>query len=316
VTVTAKDLLQGGDPARARLLPITEVEVDVDSAPPGRWRDDLALWASHHDGGGAGGIVTLAAPELTGDQLVGVAEMAQIAGIGASTLRAYISREEGDVPLPQATVHGRSVWARPVAEEWAEQRHRSHDGLIEAVSAGRQDSPLPSGIAEVWTRFSRSFFAQLWERPTWRKRWALRWRTEAAVREVAETLSWEVAGSITNLVNVYDLATTVRLAVLHELDTGKRREDELYVDVEDHDYQFFGIVPPVAKTLDWLIRHAPGAAGHTIEEIIGQADREFGIPRRVSERSIATALSLDGILDEETLDDFLQRVQAPEANST
>lgn len=54
--------------------------------------------------------------------MVGVAEIAEIA---ASTLRAYISWEENDVPQPQATLNGRSAWTRPVAEEWAEQRRRS-----------------------------------------------------------------------------------------------------------------------------------------------------------------------------------------------
>lgn len=317
VTVTAKDLLQDGNLAQARLLPITEV--DAAAAPPDRWRDDLALWASHRDDGAlADSVVTLAAPELTGDQLVGLAEMAQIAGIGASTLRAYVSRGEGDVPLPQATVHGRNVWARPVAEEWAEQRRRSSDGRNDAVSADREGSSLPVGVAEVWTRFSRIFFSFLWERPTWRKRWALRWRTEAAVREVAETLSWDVAASMTKLVPIYDMAATVRQAMLYEFVIGQR----LHRDTSDpecaddyDDYEFFGITPTVTRMLDWLVRHDPAAAGHTIEEIIGEADRELGIPRQVSERSITTALSLDGTLDEETRENFLQRVLAPEANS-
>jgi hypothetical protein len=69
-------------------------------------------------------VVTVSAPDLTGDQLVGVSELAEIGGVAASTLRAYISRGEGDVPQPQATVSGRSVWSRLVAAEWAERRRR------------------------------------------------------------------------------------------------------------------------------------------------------------------------------------------------
>ncbi|GAA4210814.1 hypothetical protein GCM10022252_79120 [Streptosporangium oxazolinicum] len=312
MTVTAKDLLPGGDPARSRLLSITDV--DVEAAPSGRWRDDLALWASHREGDLADSVVTLTAPELTGDQLVGLAEMAQIAGIAASTLRAYISRGEGDVPLPQATVHGRSAWARPVAEEWAEQRRRSRDGVDEAVSAARQGNSLPVGVAETWTRFSRNFFSLLWEHPTWRKRWALRWRTEASVQEIAEALSWEVAGDISKLVPVYDLATTIRQAMLHEFAIGM----ELHDDGESgqRDYDYFGITPAVAKTLDWLIRHNPATAGRTIEQIIGEASRQLNIPRHVSERSITTALQLDGTLDEETRKNFLERVLAPQASTS
>lgn len=318
VTVTAPDLLQGGDPARARLLSITEL--DVDAAPPGRWRDDLALWASHRDGNLTDSVVTLAAPELTGDQLVGVTEMAQAAGIGASTLRAYVSRGEGDVPLPQATVHGRNMWARPVAEEWAEQRRRSHDGLIEAVAAKREDSTLPTGIAEVWTRFSRAFFSRLWEHPTWRKRWALRWRTEAAVREVAETLSWDVAADLTRLVPIHDLAVTTRQAVLHEFADDQAREREIRQDLNiagDPPYdQFVAISPQIANILDWLIRHDPATAGHAIQEIIGESERGLSIPRQVSEDAIRTALALDGTLDEKTRNDFLHRVLTPETSST
>jgi hypothetical protein len=131
-------------------------------------------------------VVTLAAPELNADQMVSVAEMAEFAGIAASTLRAYIARGEADVPLPQAVLNSRSAWARPVAEEWAEQRQRSPDGVTQAVSADRARASLPVGVAERWGRFTRVFFALLWERAAVRKRWALRWRTEAAVRDVAE----------------------------------------------------------------------------------------------------------------------------------
>ncbi len=316
VTVTAEDLLQGGNPARARLLSITEL--DVDAAPSGRWRDDLALWASRRHGSLTDSTVTLAAPELTGDQLVSVTEMAQIAGIGASTLRAYVSRGEGDVPLPQATVHGRSVWARPVAEEWAEQRRRSHDGLIEAVSAKREDSTLPAGVTEVWTRFSRTFFSRLWEHPTWRKRWALRWRTESAVQEVAETLSWDVAANLTQIVPVHDLAAAIRQSVLHEFANDQARERSIRQDLDitgDSPYdQHVAIGLQIANLLDWLIRHAPAVAGHAIQEIIGEAERELGIPRPVSEDAIRTALALDGTLDEETREGFLHRVLTPEAH--
>jgi transposase len=35
-------------------------------------------------------------------------ELAQVADVGASTLRAYLARGEGEVPTPQATVGGRA----------------------------------------------------------------------------------------------------------------------------------------------------------------------------------------------------------------
>jgi hypothetical protein len=276
------------------------------------------LWASRREDRGLGdNVVTLTAPELVADQLVGVGEMAEIAGIGASTLRAYLSRGEGDIPLPQAVISNRSMWARPVAEEWAEQRRRSSEGVEEAVSADHEGSTHPIGITETWKRFSRNFFSLLWDRQSLRKRWALRWRTETAVREIAETLSWEVAASIPKLIGVWDLATTVRQALVYEFRDGRDLHHSIQDDSgdqRDDDYQFFGITPAVTKTLDWLIRHEPAAAGRAIEQAIGEAETNLEIPRAVTERSIATALSLDGTLDETTLDAFLERVFTPAAN--
>ena len=70
-------------------------------------------------------VVGLIAPELSGDQLINATELAQIGGVAPSTLRAYLSRGESEVPSPQAVVGGRAMWARPVAEEWAERRRTS-----------------------------------------------------------------------------------------------------------------------------------------------------------------------------------------------
>lgn len=58
-------------------------------------------------------------------------------------------------------------------------------------------------------------------------------------------------------------------------------------------------------------RHHPDSARHTIGEIIGEAERRLGILRKVSESSLSTAPSLDGELDEATLEEFLSRVLTP-----
>lgn len=71
------------------------------------------------------------------------------------------------------------------------------------------------------------------------------------------------------------------------------------------------MLPKVAKTLDWLIRHEPAAAGCVIAEVVGEAEQELRIPRPVSEKSITTALALDGTLDEQTRKDFLTRILPP-----
>ncbi|GAA2286391.1 hypothetical protein GCM10010415_66120 [Streptomyces atrovirens] len=64
--------------------------------------------------------------------------MAQIGGIVASTLCARISRDQRDVPPPQATLNGRSLWVRTVAQDWAEERDRS--------PSRRRDAAVPPRI--------------------------------------------------------------------------------------------------------------------------------------------------------------------------
>lgn len=273
--------------------------------------------------------MALSAPEFTGEQLVGVGELAEIAGVVASTLRAYLSRDKGDVPTPQATVNGRSVWARPVAQEWAEARRRSPEGVRAAVATDQDATSLPEGMAEVWQRFTRRFFSRLWENPAQRKRWALRWRNEAAARDLAQDLGWEIAAGLDSLVPLDALARTVRHAVLDEFATGQQLDRDLDRDPDQHRHLsvagpiaedraipsggavFYGITTPVARMLDWLIRHSPTSAGHAIGEIIGEAQRRLDIPREVSEHSIRTALVLDSKLAPSVRDEFLDLVFTP-----
>lgn len=308
ITVTAADLLnERGDPARGHLLGIDEIDPEAPLA--GRWLDHLALWAGRRNGRVplSDCVVKVAAPELAGDQLVGVSELAEIAGIAASTLRAYISRGEGTVPQPQATISGRNFWSRPVAEDWAEERRRSPLALNAVVSGPEAGGSVPVGMTEVWQRFTCVFLSRLWDSPERRKRWALRWRTEAAARDLAEDLSWAVATGIPTLIPVQDLATTVRHAVLDEFATSQDLDRKLGRPAQDH-VGFHGITHGVARMLDWLIRHNPSMAADTIEAIVGEAERRLDIPREVSEESLRTALALDSKLDPETRVEFLDRV--------
>lgn len=50
----------------------------------------------------------------------------------------------------------------------------------------------------------------------------------------------------------------------------------------------------VAKMFDWLVRHHPRMAGHTIGEIVGDAERE--LLRQATIRALRTALVMDGKL--------------------
>lgn len=305
-TITAADLLHGNaNPERGRVLQV--IDVDPDAARTGRWLDSLALWAAQRGGQGLERcVVQITAPELTGDQLVGVSELAEITGIAASTLRAYIARGEGDVPDPQAAVSGHNVWARPVAEEWAEQRRRSPESAAAAIAADHHGIKVAPGIADAWDRFSRIFTSALWDNPDRRR--ALRWRGKDTARQVAERLAWYVAADVQEgrIIPTADLAVTIRHAILDEFASGQKLSR-----ASGADDVFFGIAPQVTRTLDWLIRHDPRTGKHVIAEIIGDAERNLAIARDVSEHSLTTALHLDGKLDHGSLNDYLDRVLSP-----
>lgn len=303
-TITAEDLLDdNAHPEGGRLLKIANF--DTQTPPPDSWNDHLAMWASRRPPTArplSQCVVRLSAPELSADQLIGVPDMAQIGGIAASTLRAYITRNQREVPPPQATIKGRNLWARPVAEDWAEARERSPENA--ATKLNSPDDDLSIGLSELRQRLARRFFGALWERPDWRKRWALRFRTETAVREVANELALSVAADTDSIIDVHDLAATVRHAILDEFAFGKE------LDGTD-DPVFFGIATPVAKMLDWLIRHHPRTAHHVINDVIGEAEQRLDVTRDVSAKSIRTALGLDSSLPRPMLRDFLDRALPP-----
>jgi hypothetical protein len=207
------------------------------------------------------------------------------------------------------------MWSRPVAEEWAEQRRRDPDALKQSVSViadsdihGQDGDGHPIGIANLWDRYTRNFMSQLWRDTATRKRWALRWRTEPAVHQVARDLAWDVAAGITRVVPVYDIALTVQMAILGDLANAQKRKISLGVAPGRRS---FGISPQITRTLDWLIRHEPNAAASAIGELIGQAKDDLGVPAEVMERTLRTALSMHGELAAEAARDFLDRVFTP-----
>ena len=312
ITVTAADLLDGtGDPGRVRVQEVTEV--DLEEAVSGRWIDHLALWAASRPDGAVAldrCVVDLAAPELTGDQLVGVAELAAIGGIAASTLRAYIARGMSEVPLPQATVGGRNVWSRPVADDWAEQRRRSPEGVSRTISGGRDEDELP-GFTAIRNQLSRVFMVSLWDAPDGRRRWALRWRNQALVRDVADELSLRAAEHLEygGFINMKDLGATIRHALLDELAYSKSLQP-----AGPKSAPFYSITDQPARMLDWLIAHDPDGAGAMIGLCIGEAERRLGIPRDMTERSLRRALLPSKALDNAKMRSYLDLVMTPKGN--
>ncbi|MEU7983210.1 hypothetical protein AB0B63_32415 [Micromonospora sp. NPDC049081] len=306
LTISAADQPQG-DPSKGVLWAIADLDLDaVRVAGSRHWRDDFALWAARHGGGRhlAGCVVHLTAPELAADQLLGVAELAEVAGIGASTLRAYQARGESEVPLPQAIVGGRSMWSRPVAEDWAETRARSRDGVARTM-ADRDHDNLSIGVARLWDYFTTAFTIDLWDRDSNRKRFALRWRTKAAVREIAHDVAWTAAASLDRIVPLDDLGATIRAAVLFEFADWQRtaRDEEVSYPINH----------AITRMLDWLIQHKPEQARAVVAEIVGEAERTLNIPPTVTGFSLRQALALDGkLLGENAYTEFLDLVLPPD----
>ena len=257
----------------------------------------------------AGCVVGLSAPELHAEQLLGVNELAETAGIAASTLRAYLARDESDVPVSQAVVGGRDMWSRPVAEDWAERGQRSREGVAEAL--GDQEHPnLDRGVAEVWKEYTPvSSPAGCGTTPGENARAARAYQT--AVEDLGNDLAWTVAGSLRRIIPIGDLGHTIRNAVLYEFVHWQRlTADEL----EDPDAPgaFLPINHRVAHMLDWLIRHNHGQAAHTVHSIVGDAERDLKITAKLTGYSLHKAMNMDGKLDAETYAKFFDRVLPPE----
>ena len=305
LTISAADLPRGNANEGINWA-ITDLDLDVLlPAEPARWRDDFAYWRVLHDERHpAGCVVQLTAPELAADQLLGVAELAEVAGIGASTLRAYQARGENEVPLPQAIVGGRSMWSRPVADDWAETRRRSRDGVARTM-ADREHDNLSIGVVRLWDYFTNAFTIDLWDRDANRKRFALRWRTKAAVREVAHDVAWTAAASLDRIIPAGDLGHTIRAAVLFELADWQRtmRAEKISYPINH----------AITRMLDWYIQHQPDRAQAVVAEIVGEAERGLNIPPAITGYSLRQALALDGKLPgENAYEEFLDLALPPD----
>ncbi|MEU9617241.1 hypothetical protein AB0D56_37875 [Streptomyces sp. NPDC048209] len=308
VTVSAADVLDdSARQAKGRVLKVANIDPD-EQAPAAGWLDDLARWATLRRKRHAvlpldKCVIKLSAPELAPDRLIGVTGLAQLGGMTDSALRASMSRGEGNVPAPQACVDGHGAWARPVGLDWAECRRRSVSSVSALLSAG-PDASLSTGSESLRERFNRIFFSHLWQRPQLRKRWALRFRSEEAVRQVASELAWSVVGNLDHIVPAHPLAVTVRHAILDELAANQ----QLHHEAGHPAGAYYGVHPDVAQMLDWLVRHHPTHAQQIIGEIVGEAERRFAIPRQLTARSLRVALELDGKLDRAAREEYLERV--------
>ncbi|MFF9785687.1 hypothetical protein [Streptomyces nigrescens] len=256
-TVTAADLLCDPtiDADHGQLHTVASL---TNAAPTSsNWLNDLARWATHRTQEPNRPslkrcMVNLTAPELAADQLVNTPTLAAIASITPSTLRAYISRCNGGVPHPQATIGGRPMWSLPVAQAWATQRRRPAPD-VRAVKPADRAGELSPGDNDLWRRLDQLFFAALWGHPAHRTRWVLRHRTPDAVHEVAADLAHLAVTRLHDTVPMQALAEVLTHAVLVDpaAPTGPSSS--------------------AGQVLDWLTRHDPRLAEQTLTTITQQS---------------------------------------------
>lgn len=304
-TITADDLLDSSDEDTPGKVGKVAHFQPGDPIPAAQWHDDLATWAlRRRDREDAlplkHCVVTLNAPELSDTALLGVEEFAAQAGIAASTLRAYLARDEADIPLPQVS-DGRKRWSRPVVQDWIEQRRRDTSA---ATLSGQEDDTLPVGLRRLWNRLTEALFRDLWSQPAARRRWARPHRTENAVREVAHQAGWTAALHLDSTIPYDDLIWIIWQGLVRELDNYPGHGD-LPITMSRH----------AERVLGWLVEHKPDRGPALFGTIVRNAEQDLNIPPAVTIRSLRDALhsSDSGITDRKRLDGYLDAALPPQA---
>ncbi|MDV7193308.1 hypothetical protein [Mycolicibacterium fortuitum] len=312
-SITAADILAldddptGGSASVLTIADVHNAAVDGAIQPMivGNWADHLQLWAGRRRTSAlplSRCIVDLSAPELAADQLIGTPELAAQAGIAASTLRAYSARGENDLPTHQAIVGGRKMWSRPVGADWAENRNRLPDSVAAALAGSTE---LSVGQIDLRDRFTTKFFNRIWS-STFRKQWRL--KDEQTARQRAAELASVVATNVDDIIPVEALRHTVCAAVL-----GQFRKDVTAGTISPEKLDYVLIPPRTGKILDWLVRHHPWQAATAINDIIGAAKTELGLPPDATSAAIRRTLNYDGKLARNGYDAYLDRVLPPPA---
>jgi hypothetical protein len=172
------------------------------------------------------------------------------------------------------------------------------------MSAGDRHRLAP-GAAQIRDRFSETFFSFLWKRPDIRKRWVLRHRNEPSVREVADQLAFEVADSLRRIIPTDALGPTIRHAVLEDFASSLRVSERRGGELKDFDLI---LSVPLAKMVSWFIQHFPTSAQWYLGEIMGEADKQLGIPAQATGEALRRSATTNGELDGQAAKEFFSRL--------
>ncbi|WP_100514057.1 helix-turn-helix transcriptional regulator [Mycobacteroides abscessus] len=284
---------------------VTRSSRDGQIAPrsvPDRWGEHLRMWAAQRSPGGLPlekCVVKLGAKELFPNQLIDAAELASRAGVSASTLRAYIARGDIDFPAAQMVFGGRNFYSRPVGDDWLEERSRSREQVAATLAASPD---LSVGQEEVRARLSGRFFSLL--RGPLRKVWRI--KNEHTTRARADELAVAVATDIDAIVPVDHLAFALKAAILNNFRECVELNSlgsgvNLYLQM------------PMARLMDWYVRHFPARAGFWINDLIRDAEQDLELERSVVIDALKRSLLLDGKRAPEEYEKFLALVLPPKS---
>lgn len=307
-TITAADLIDSScQAALGQLCKVARLVPDATTVTSQQWHHDLAMWACHRETRADAlptdqCVVVLNAPELSESALLGVEEFAKEAGIAASTLRAYIARDEADIPLPQTTEGNRKRWARPVVEDWLEQRRRDPSNVGTVLNGG-QDQLAP-GLKQLWIRLSEAVFGELWGQPASRRRWSRPHRTEQAARSVAEQIGWTAALHLESAMPFGEVASAIKHTILWELREGRGHTSGGYV----------GLSPKTGRLLGWFVHHRPSRTPALFGDIVREAETQLDVPSAVTAKSLRMSLTMNGGFADHTeqLREFFEVALPPE----
>lgn len=302
-SITAADLVDStADPAHGQVHRVARFEPHT--VPDQQWRHDLARWAYHrttHDRPLGGCLVTVNAPEL--DELLTTDEVAELAGIAASTLRSYITRDQSEIPTPQDNRGGRPLWAKRVIEDWMERRKRNDVGNLLVSGDPDGSAPKPSLRAA-------------WDEMTWQLRQVLQrpgtpLKRRADRGEVASELGW-VAALISEklLPRKRVLHSTLEFTLLWDLyeSTGHREEPIA---------GRYALNPDTEQLLGWYIRHNPDGTPMLFGAVIREAEEKLDIPKDVTTKTLRQAAKAALADDEfDHVRDYLDHALPPSNRSS
>lgn len=276
-TVTAAEALADAHHVSAeKVLSIQDVDVDAVTIDRYEWNWHLATWAQNRPADGLPVdqcVVDLAAPELGSNAVLSLNQVASIAGIAAGTLRGYISRGENDIPDPQLVTGGRSLWSLPVINEWIETRAYTPEESTRAVSQDFGDGPYV-GFVDLREKLFYWILSRLSRSLEIKPRFALRWRDQNSLKEVAMDLSGTIAAGLDQMIPLEELSRTILDAMqgdlLRDWTNNLSREDDL---LADHHPQIYHVSDDTGTMLDWLIRHDPQRGRRVVQTFVGEVLR-------------------------------------------